>query len=271
MNTTHVNGVDIEYEQVGHGEPMLLIHGSNLADGLRPLTTALSRRAASLSFIRYHRRGLGGSAGGRRPVSTEEQAADALGLLDALDLPSAHILGYSYGATVALEAALSAPQRVRSLVLLEPILTEVPSWAEFSRGMEPVMKLYQAGDMEGAVTATFAALGGPTWPDLIRSVGTEALAMAIRDTETYYRVEAPALHRWTLDPQRAAALRAPVLSVRGMNSGQFFAEGRQLLHRHFPDCADADIPDASHLLFLQQPEAIATAVVSFIDRNRESG
>ena len=56
-----------------------------------------------------------------------------------------------------------------------------------------------------------------------------------------------------------------------MNSGQFFAEGRQLLHRHFPDCTDADIPDANHLLFLQQPEAIATAVVSFIDRSRESG
>lgn len=55
------------------------------------------------------------------------------------------------------------------------------------------MRLYGAGDMEGAVKATFAALGGQNWPDLIASVGPDALDMAIRDTETYYRVEAPAL------------------------------------------------------------------------------
>ena len=56
----------------------------------------------------------------------QEQAADGLSLLDALGLPCAHLLGYPYGAVIALETAPPAPARVRSLALLEPILTGVP-------------------------------------------------------------------------------------------------------------------------------------------------
>lgn len=265
MKAVRVGDIDIAYEQigpVGRGDPMLLIHGSNLADGLRPLAAALNRQVPSLPLVRYHRRGVGRSTGGLRPVTTEQQAADALGVLDALELPAAHILGYSYGATIALEVALSAPDRIRSLVLLEPILHQVPSWQDFSRSMEPVMESYAAGDLEAAVKATFLSLGGPQWPGLIDSIGPDALSDAIRDTEVYFRVEAPAMRQWTLDPRRSLA--APVVSVLGDRSGLFFAEGRQLLHQRFPQCVDADITDATHMLFLQQPDAIADAVRGFL-------
>jgi pimeloyl-ACP methyl ester carboxylesterase len=91
------------------------------------------------------------------PASVDQHAADALGLLDSLGMRSAHVLGYSYGGVVALEAALMAPTRIRSLTLLEPILLEVPSAGDFVAGMAPVMSRYTDGDMEGAVTATLAA------------------------------------------------------------------------------------------------------------------
>lgn len=105
-------------------------------------------------------------------ISVGQQAADALGLLDALRLPYAHILGYSYGATVAIEAALIAPERLRSLILLEPILTEVPSAREFLGSMARVMGRYAAGDMAGAVnswstpvsTVTIASVTSPSRP-----------------------------------------------------------------------------------------------------------
>ncbi|NUR99460.1 MAG: alpha/beta hydrolase [Kribbellaceae bacterium] len=264
MDTARVNDIDIRYERIGRGEPLLLIHGANLANGLRPLATALGRQPTPYSIIRYHRRGMGGSSGRNWPISTEQQAGDAIGLLDTLDLRSAHILGYSYGATIAIEAAITAPDRIRSLILLEPIIHEAPSWAEFSRGMAPIVKLYGERDMKGAVTATFAGLGGDNWRDLIDTAGTDAFDLAVRDTEIYYRAEAPALRNWIIDPSRASALKAPVLSVLGAESGRFFAEGRQLLHQHFPQCVDADIPGANHLLFLQAPDLIAAAVDSFI-------
>jgi pimeloyl-ACP methyl ester carboxylesterase len=258
--------IDIEYEIIGQGEPLLLIHGSNLATGLAPLAAALALKAPSLQLVRYHRRGMAGSGGRGWPISVQQQAADALGLLDALGLPSAHVLGYSYGAVIALETALSAPARVRSLALLEPILTEVPGAQEFMAGMEPVMSLYAAGNMVGAVTSTFAGLGGQHWRELVATAGPDALDLAVRDTELFYRAECPSLTTWTLDQTRAAALHSPVLSVIGTHSGPFFKEGRQLLHQRFAWCTDADIPGATHLLNLQAPELIAAAVADFLQR-----
>jgi pimeloyl-ACP methyl ester carboxylesterase len=261
MRTAHVNDIDLEYEITGHGEPLLLIHGSNLATGLLPLAEAL---APSFQLVRYHRRGMAGSGGRSPSISARQQAADALGLLDALDLPSAHLLGYSYGALIALEAALTAPSRVRSLALLEPILTEVPSAQAFMAGMEPIMSLYAAGDMAGAATTTFAGLGGPGWRDLLATAGPDALDLSVRDTELFYRTEWPVLTTWRLEEKRAAAVRSPVLSVVGTRSGPFFEEGRQLLHQRFARCTDADIPGANHLLHLQAPKPIAVAVADFI-------
>jgi pimeloyl-ACP methyl ester carboxylesterase len=72
------------------------------------------------------------------------------------------------------------------------------------------------------------------------------------------------LSTWTLDPARANAVTGPVLSVLGDDSGQFFIEGRQVLHQRFPQCVDADIPNANHLLNLQAPQRIAKAIASFI-------
>jgi pimeloyl-ACP methyl ester carboxylesterase len=113
---------------------------------------------------------------------------------------------------------------------------------------------------------TFEAVGGSGWRDLIATAGPDALKMAVRDASTYYRAEAPSLNTWTLDPPRAKAVDCPVLSVLGSDSGQFFIEGRQLLHQRFPHCRDADIPGANHLLNLQAPQLIAQAVASQIPR-----
>ena len=168
MKVAHLDGVRLAYELVGAGEPLLLIHGSNLADGLSPLASALAREAPWLRVLRYHRRGYGATAAVDVPASVDQHAADALGLLDSLGMRSAHVLGYSYGGVLALEAALMAPTRIRSLTLLEPILLEVPSAGDFMARMAPVMSRYTNGDMEGAVTATLAALGGPKWQDLHR-------------------------------------------------------------------------------------------------------
>ncbi|MDT5080582.1 MAG: hypothetical protein QOJ80_5219 [Mycobacterium sp.] len=263
MKLARVNDVQLEYDVTGHGEPLLLIHGSNLATGLAPLATALSVKTPYLQLIRYHRRGMAGSSGRGWPISVEQQASDALGLLDALGLASAHLLGYSYGGAIALEVALSAPGRVLSLTLLEPILTEVAATQDFMAAMEPVMKLYAVGDMAGAASMTFAELGGPGWRELVATAGPDAQDLASRDTELFYRAEAPSLATWTLDESRASAVRSPVLSVIGTRSGPFFKEGRQLLHKRFPQCADADIPDATHLLNLQAPTQIAAAIAGF--------
>lgn len=265
MKTAQVNGIGIEYELIGEGEPLLLVHGSNLATALVPLAAALNAEAPSVQLVRYHRRGMAGSGGREWPISVEQQAADALGLLDALGLPSAHVLGYSYGGVVATQVALAAPERVRSLALVEPILAEVPSGKEFMGTVEPMLALGPGADYAPALRAMYEHLGGEHWRELLATAGPDAFEMAVRDTEVFCRAEAPSLADWSLDAERAAAVRARVLSVVGTESGPFFKEGRQLLHQRFARVTDADIPGTTHLLQIQAPGLIAAAVAAFLD------
>ena len=70
-------------------------------------------------LVAYHRRGYGNSGRVSAPVTMADQAEDALGLLDRLDVDRAHLVGHSVGGTIALQLALTCPERVSTLVLLE--------------------------------------------------------------------------------------------------------------------------------------------------------
>src|SRR5450759_41313 len=108
MESAKVNGVELEYEVVGAGEPVLLI-SPVLADGFLPLLSepALADR---YQLIRYHKRGWVGSTHTPPPVSIADHAADAAAILDHLGVPRAHIAGHSTGAAVAAQLALQHPE-----------------------------------------------------------------------------------------------------------------------------------------------------------------
>src|SRR5512134_3506956 len=113
MKIATVNSVELEYEVVGSGEPVLLI-SPVLADGFLPLLSepALADR---YQLIRYHKRGWVGSTHTPPPVSIADHAA----LLRHLGVPRSHIAGHSSGAAVAAELALDQPETVHTLILLE--------------------------------------------------------------------------------------------------------------------------------------------------------
>ena len=78
MERAALDNVAIEYEVAGTGEPVLLIHGSVLADGGKPLMSAPAL-AEDYRLIRYHRRGFAGSTHPLGPISMSAQASDADG------------------------------------------------------------------------------------------------------------------------------------------------------------------------------------------------
>jgi pimeloyl-ACP methyl ester carboxylesterase len=264
MEHAKVNGVELAYEVVGSGEPMLLIHGAHIADALQPLVTepALER----FQRIRYHRRGLGGStrpvAAG--PTSVAVQAEDAVGLLDHLGVDRAHLVGHSFGGAIALEVAAQYPTRAASLVLLEPILLAAPAGAAFARVIAPLADLYEAGDAEGAVHSFLALVGDRNWRAMIDQTVPGGIAQAVKDAATFFETELPGAPSWTFGSEQAAAITCPVLSVLGSHSGPLFVEGRQLLHAWFPACQDADVVGATHLLQMQAPRSVAAAIAAFL-------
>lgn len=117
-----VNGYTLHYTDEGprNGMPVLLIHGF----GSWAFTWRKEREALANAGWRVIAVDLLGSGGSDRPTApiytTELQAELALGLLRALGINAAHLVGHSYGARVALQAAVLDPVRVQSLAVLAP-------------------------------------------------------------------------------------------------------------------------------------------------------
>jgi 3-oxoadipate enol-lactonase len=115
MPRVKVNGIDLHYVEAGTGDPLLMIMGfggDHLAWAFQ--VPALSTRYRVITF---DNRGAGQSTVPDAPYSTRLMAEDAVGLLDALGVERAHVLGVSMGGMIAQEVALTHPRRVRSLQL----------------------------------------------------------------------------------------------------------------------------------------------------------
>lgn len=116
MPKVELTGTELNYERSGSGEPLLLIQGmsaNHLAWG-RPFPSLLER---DFEVIAFDNRGMGLSSPVTEGFSIAEMAADTAGLLDALEIESAHVLGISMGGMIAQELALAHPGRLRSLTL----------------------------------------------------------------------------------------------------------------------------------------------------------
>src|SRR3954464_6074277 len=110
-----VNGVHMYYETYGAGTPLVLLHGGMLSirlnfAGLIP-TLALKHRVIGVEM-----QGHGRTADTEREITPAALASDVVGLLDHLGIDRAHVLGHSMGGAVAMELAVSHPDRVRSVV-----------------------------------------------------------------------------------------------------------------------------------------------------------
>src|SRR5919204_2765547 len=110
-----VNGINLHYIEAGRGDPLLLIMGfggDHLAWAFQTPVFAQSHRV-----IAFDNRGVGQSDVPDVPYTTRMMADDAAGLLDALGIERAHVIGVSIGGMIAQELALNHPRRVRSLQL----------------------------------------------------------------------------------------------------------------------------------------------------------
>jgi len=116
MPLAQVADIQLDYERSGEGPPLLMIMGRSgtYSHWGEPFLQELRR---DFELIVYDHRGIGNSSRLEGPVTIRQFAQDAVGLLDTLELDSAHVLGISMGGMVAQEIALANPERVRTLTL----------------------------------------------------------------------------------------------------------------------------------------------------------
>jgi pimeloyl-ACP methyl ester carboxylesterase len=115
MTTTKAGDVELYYEQHGEGEPLVLIMG--LAADSQAWMFQLPDFAKRYRTVVFDNRGVGRSSKPRGPYSIAAMADDTARLMDALDMPRAHVVGVSMGGMIAPELPLRHRDRVRGLVL----------------------------------------------------------------------------------------------------------------------------------------------------------
>jgi len=272
MKKARLDGVELEYEVFGSGEPVLLI-GPVLADALLPLVSQPAL-AADYRLIHYHKRGWAGSTHTPPPVDIARHAADAAALLEHLGVPRAHVAGHSSGAAVTAQLALDDPQRVHSLILLELTVFSVPSGPAFLEEAGPALAAYERGDAEGAVALFLSAVSGLDWATcraLLEERTPGAVARAVEDADTFFAIELPAVAGWVFGAEQAAAIDRPVLSVLGSETLPLWVEIAGFLRASLPRVEESTIDGVGHLLQVQRPDLVAREIARFLARNPMSG
>jgi pimeloyl-ACP methyl ester carboxylesterase len=265
MERAAVDGIELDYELRGSGEPVVLIHWGVSAMWAEPL---LEQRALADHYrlLNYHRAGFGGSSGVDSPISLADHAEHCRLLMRGLGIERAHIVGHSSSAAIALQLALDSPDAVRTLALLEPArpAPATDAQAAFRRDVaEPAIERYQDGDRAGAVDTWATGVFGPGYGDLMEQGLPGAIEQCLADADTFFRQELPAVQQWSFTEEDARRIAQPVLIVVGEDSPATFPERRDLLLAWLPNARSLDLPATTHLLHLQNPRGVAEGIAAF--------
>ena len=221
--------------------------------------------AENYHVISYNHRGIGDSERGTGPLSTASMARDAAAVLDAVGVPSAHVVGWSLGTLVAQELALAHPEKVASLVL----------WGTYAAldgfqacGMAALSHPWRTGDAQTGL----AAIGLAFSPELLNSPDfpavMEQMLPLFPQTEAQVKV---VVEQWDADLAHNTADRLP-----SIESPTLVIAGEQDLLTPVWQCQKvADLipgakfklftgPGSSHALGLERTEEFLAEVLPFL-------
>ncbi|MBF2098487.1 MAG: alpha/beta fold hydrolase [Gloeomargaritaceae cyanobacterium C42_A2020_066] len=138
MPKTNIGGLEMYYEVHGRGEPLVLIHGLGMA--CSTWFNQIPLLSQSYQVVVFDNRGAGRTEAPADAYTLDMMATDTAALFQSLDIPQAHVLGFSLGGLIAQRLALQQPDRIRSLLLVSTA-TQLPpkakqvmeTWLEMSR------------------------------------------------------------------------------------------------------------------------------------------
>lgn len=248
----------LAYDLLGQGPLLVFIHGNNLDRRMWESSVAYFRSRATV--LSYDLRGLGESA---TAVAQYSDHHDLVNLLDEIGESDAMIIGLSGGVQVALDVALAAPERVRSLVLVSPSLNGyVP--AENPSYLPDLMAALRSRDFESAdeVLLNSSIMAVPAeHAALVRKMVRES-----RQWELPYALMMP---NPTPVLENLASVEVPVLLLIGENDIAAIHALGDLLQQQLPDARQVVIPAGGHLLNLIAPVAFHQEISEFFERDSE--
>ncbi len=266
MPKVHVNGIDIDYEVTGSGRPLLLIAGLGYGRWLwHKVVPGLAER---FQVIAFDNRGAGGTDKPEGPYTVQMLAADTAGLLDALDVAGAAVLGHSMGGFVAQELVLSRPELVSRLVLASTNFGG-PNHIPVTPGALAAM-MDRSGNPIDVVRRGIAVAAAPGFaeahPDLVQELIDYRLGNPVPPAQyqAQMAVGLGLLSAAACFEHRLPQVRVPTLILFGEHDQVVPPGNAELLARQIPGSTIRILPGAGHIWMIEQPEAAVAEIRAFL-------
>ncbi len=254
-----VNGARLFVEQAGSGEAVVLIHGFSL--DLRMWQDQFETLARRFRVIRYDLRGFGRSS---LPTSMPySHAADLKALLDVLHIQKAHLVGLSLGGSIALNFALSYPERLDRLVLADSVLGGYVMSAGWDASVKPVWDAGRQGDV---ATARRLWMANPLFAP---ALSNDHSRLCLNQIVTEYSGWHWTHHDPEQDPnypafQHLGTIRAKTLVIVGERDLLDFKAIAELLRKNIPTAEKVVLPGAGHMANMEAPGKFNSILLDFL-------
>jgi pimeloyl-ACP methyl ester carboxylesterase len=254
------DGTCIAFWRSGEGPPLLLIHGAT-ADHTTTWRFVLGEFEKKFTVYAMDRRGRGGS-GDSPNYTLQREAEDVAAVVDSIGEP-VNVLGHSYGALCAIEAALIT-RNIRRLILYEGVYLRGAD--NYNPGITDRLEMMlKGGDPEGMLVTMFSELVGMSPEDfeILRSQ-RDAWNKRLANACTLPR-ELKADESYIFKPERFRNMRTPTLFLVGGESPPREPENANEIARTLPDAHIVVLPGQGHAAMYAAPELFVREVVRFLD------
>ena len=257
MPVVRANGLEIAYERVGDGPPLVLVHGA--AENGRVWEPQLAALAGEFTVVAWDEPGAGRSSDVPADFALAGYASALAALLDALALGPAHVAGFSWGGAVVLELYRTRPELVATLVFVDTYA----GWKGSLPEEEVQARLAGAREMLAAPPEEF----DPTLPGLFAREPPAEFVPLLEEIAAAVR---PGSLRTQLGVMAGADLRdvlpritVPALLIWGELDVRSPLHVARQFERAIQDTELVVIPRAGHLCHLERPEEFNEAIRRF--------
>jgi len=260
-DSVEVNGARLYYEAAGDEQAFVMLHG-HLLDR-RQWDNEFASFAADYRVVRFDARGFGQSSQPDEPFAYYE---DLRGLMDALSIERAVLMGCSGGGATIIDFALAYPDRAVALVLVGSGLGGYPFPEEPPPLALEMREAFDRGDVEGAVELALRIWtdGEGRTPEQVNRAARERTREMHRHLFSRPRVEVEARGLEPPAAGRLAELRAPTLVTVGANDLRFIRDVADVITAQAPHARKVAIPDAGHHPNIEHPDLFEQVVREFL-------
>jgi pimeloyl-ACP methyl ester carboxylesterase len=263
MSDVRIGDVDIHYDVVGKGTPVLLIMGlGTRGDSWAPLAEALA--SAGYMAIHFDNRDVGWSS--QMAADTYEirdMAADAVGLLDHLGVEQAHLVGISMGGMIAQEMLVHHGPRARRAVLIATMPGGPNAVPAPPHVLAPIFQ--PAEDRVAALRTVFAAMTGPGFAAANASLIDALLESALKKPTSPLAVgrQLAAILRWS-SWDGLPRVTTPTLVLHGDADPLIPPANGELIAQRIPGARLRLLPGVGHLVPTEAPRETLAAIREFL-------